>query len=158
MPRLQRPRTPVTLAGKFSTIQIVPRDAGIVLDVQGIEHGTDGHAYRSHSFASLSHREAIQLRHLLNEALADTADVLKPVAAAALLVLGMAGLAHATEAHAVSADYRAGLCDGLRAAHTLVPSQAVIVQTTTGDYRCAPVVAPHGLPLATLVLRQSSDQ
>jgi hypothetical protein len=67
-----------TLAGRFGTIQIVTRDTGVLLDVQGIERGTDGRAYRSHGFAFLSRSEAIRLRGLLTEALTGARDALKP--------------------------------------------------------------------------------
>ena len=69
---------PATMAGQFGIIQIVTRDAGVLLDVQGIERGTDGRAYRSHGFAFLSRSEAIRLRGLLTEALTGARDALKP--------------------------------------------------------------------------------
>ena len=69
MSKLQK-STPATLAGKFGMIQIVAREACVLLDVQSIERGTDGHLYRSHSLATLSRNEAMRLRGLLNEALA----------------------------------------------------------------------------------------
>jgi hypothetical protein len=91
---------PATMAGQFGIIQIVTRDAGVLLDVQGIERGADGNAYRSHSFARMSWSEAMTLRGLLDEAIAGACDVLKPpVAAVVVLVLVIAGLAHATDAH-----------------------------------------------------------
>jgi hypothetical protein len=80
---------PATMAGQFGIIQIVTRDAGVLLDVQGIERGADGNAYRSHSFARMSWSEAMTLRGLLDEA----------IAGALLVVLVIAGLAHATDAH-----------------------------------------------------------
>lgn len=61
---------PVIMTGKFGMIRIVARDTGVLLDVQGVERGTDGHAYRSHSLATLSRNEAMRLRGLLNEVLA----------------------------------------------------------------------------------------
>ena len=70
MSRLQRSTTPATLAGRFGLIQIVAGDTGVLLDVQGIERGTDGRSYRSHSLATLSRNEAMRLRGLLDDALA----------------------------------------------------------------------------------------
>jgi hypothetical protein len=58
------------MAGRFGVIQVVARDAGVQLDVQGIERGTDGHGHRSHSFTPMSWSEAIRPRELLDEAIA----------------------------------------------------------------------------------------
>ena len=67
---------PALMTGKFGTIQIVVREACVLLDVQSVERGTDGHAYRSHSLATLSCNEALRLRGLLNDALASVMSVL----------------------------------------------------------------------------------
>ena len=57
-------------------IQIVAHEAYVLLDVQGIERGTDGNVYRSHCLATLSGNEAIRLRGLLSDALASVMSVL----------------------------------------------------------------------------------
>ena len=56
-------------------IQIIVREACVLLDVQGIERGTDVNVYRSHCLATLSGNEAIRLRGLLNDALASVMNV-----------------------------------------------------------------------------------
>ena len=99
MHQSNEPVMPATMAGQFGIIQIVTRDAGVLLDVQGIERGADGNAYRSHSLARMSWSEAMTLRGLLDEAIAGASDVLKPVSAVVVLVLGIVGLAYATDAH-----------------------------------------------------------
>lgn len=74
---MSRPQksTPATLAGKFGMIQIVAREACVLLDVQGIERGTDGNVYRSQCLATLSRNEAVSLRGLLNDVLASVMSV-----------------------------------------------------------------------------------
>ena len=59
-----------SLAGRLGVIQVVARDADVLLNVQGIERGTDGHDYRSHIFTPMSWNEAIRPRGLLDEAIA----------------------------------------------------------------------------------------
>lgn len=65
MSQLSEHTTPATLAGKFGAIQIVTRDAGILLDVQGVHRGVDGIELRDHGFAILTREEAAKLRDLL---------------------------------------------------------------------------------------------
>ena len=75
MSKLKKSTTPATLAGTFGMIQIVAREACVLLDVQSIERGTDGHLYRSHSLATLTRTEAMRLRGLLSDALASVISV-----------------------------------------------------------------------------------
>jgi hypothetical protein len=75
MSRPQKFTTPATLAGQFWMIQIIAREARVLLDVQGIEHGTGGNVYRFHSLATLLRNEAISLSRLLNDALASVLGV-----------------------------------------------------------------------------------
>ena len=56
-------------------IQIVAREACVLLDVPGIERSTDGNVSLSHNLAPLSRNEAIRLRGLLNDALASVMSV-----------------------------------------------------------------------------------
>jgi hypothetical protein len=41
-------------------IQIIAREACFLLDMQGIDRGTDGNVYRSHSLATSSRNEVIR--------------------------------------------------------------------------------------------------
>ena len=59
MSRPQKSTTPATLAGQFWMIQIIAREARILLDVQGIERGTDGNVY-PHRLATLLRNEVIR--------------------------------------------------------------------------------------------------
>jgi hypothetical protein len=74
MSRPQESTTPATLAGQFWMIQIIAREARVLLDVQGIER-TRGNVYPFHSLATLLRNEAISLRGLLNDALASVMGV-----------------------------------------------------------------------------------
>ena len=75
MSRPQKSTTPATLAGQFWMIQIIAREARVLLNVQGIERDTDGNVYRFHSLATSLRNEAIRLRGLLNDALASVMTV-----------------------------------------------------------------------------------
>ena len=75
MSRPHKPIVPLTMTGEFGMIQIIVREACVLLDVRGIERGTDGNVYRSHCLATLSGNGAIRLRGLLNDVLASVMSV-----------------------------------------------------------------------------------
>jgi hypothetical protein len=75
MRQLREQAMPVMLTGIFGMMQIVAHEAYVLLDVRGIERGTDGNVYRFHCLATLSGDEAIRLRGLLNDVLASVMGV-----------------------------------------------------------------------------------
>ena len=53
MRQLREQVMPVMLTGKFGMIQIAAHETHVLLDVGGIERGSDGSVYRSHSVSTL---------------------------------------------------------------------------------------------------------